>query len=325
MNTPDRPQPPPPRTTIVLTSWRTPDLTGGLLLYLQTAFPRHAIIVVTCDGDRLEHVPLNANVRVMARRNLGYAGGNNVGIRAALENDPQSILVLNSDTFPLPGAITALERELARGDDVGVVGGVLQRHGDDGALEFNMGHTISWKSGRTRPWRPESGIPVDYPCGAMLLFSTAALQRVGLLDAGLFLFSEEIDWCERARALGYRMAVAVEARSIHLGSASVKRAPRAVAYYGVRNSIIVRRRYGHLRRQPVRAWHEHLRVVRVVGGHVRHGRLRLVYPVVKGARDGWAADLRVRTDEATAVAQQRWETRDPSHHGEISHSGKGPP
>lgn len=290
---------------VVVVAWRSEGLLRACVGHLRARYPDVTVIVVKTGGAPAD-VP-EAHLTISGP-NRGYAGGNNLGIRAALQRGARVITVANSDTFPEEGCLEEMRRHLMADTTTVVVGAALHSWDTRGRQEINVGTRVDWMTGRTSPSGDDAHL--DFPCGALLMFRSSALEQIGGFDAGLFLFSEEIDWCERARAKGFTVAVAPAARAIHLGSVTVARAPKAAAYYGFRNSIIVRRRYGMAHGAKVTTRGETRRAVRVIAGHLYHRRFRLIWPIVVALREGLGAALPVNDDPEAALAQQVWETRD---------------
>jgi FkbM family methyltransferase len=291
----------------VVVSWRTPALTERLLRHLARTWPTLRVVLVEC-GPEIHAVP-EGTVTLRAG-NLGYAGGNNLGMVHALESGARSVLLLNSDAFPLQGSIERLAETLEANPDAGACGAALVRWTGTGA-ELNAGTEFDWSSGLTRPSRvSEPGQAVDFPCGAMVLYRAEALRRIGRLDSNLFLFYEEIDWAERARAAGYQVVVDSMARAMHLGSVSVNQAPRAVAYYRARNRLWILRRY---RKSHDNGLLLRTQVPLVLRRMVRNcSRLSFGSAAAEllGTADGMRDVPTPQDDPVIARTHQRWETRE---------------
>ncbi|GAC1384295.1 MAG: glycosyltransferase family 2 protein [Herpetosiphon sp.] len=154
--------------------------------------------------------------------NVGFAGGNNLALRhlgfgTNAPDLPRSVLLLNADTLVFPGTIARLLHLLQQRPDVAVVGPLL--HYPDGTIQssrrrFPTPLTLFWESTLLEQWWPSnpwahryhmSGtLPtdeqtVDWLVGAALLVRGEAIQRAGLLDAGFFMYSEELEWQQRIR------------------------------------------------------------------------------------------------------------------------------
>lgn len=149
---------------------------------------------------------------IRSDRNRGFAGGANLGIRRALEGGAEYVWHLNNDTQVEPGTLSALVAT-AEGDPfVGIVGGALSNEWGGGRVSISTGVTKP----ATGP-----GDRIDYITGACMLVRRAVFEEVGLFDELFFFYFEDADFCLRARAAGWRLAVAADARVTHTGGATV--------------------------------------------------------------------------------------------------------
>lgn len=166
-------------------------------------------------------------------RNLGFAGGGNVGIRS-LAKGADYVWLLNPDTLPDAKALSAMV-ERAERDAQGAVGAVL--------YEMDKPERVqAWGGGEVvLPWglirlltHPRQARRLRYISGASLLIRRTALERVGLLDEGFFMYGEDCDYGFRA---GLQLAVADSARVLHKGGGSWSgnlQADQTFAAYNVR-------------------------------------------------------------------------------------------
>lgn len=157
-------------------------------------------------------------------RNLGFAGGCNVGLRYLLAcPEIDRIWLLNNDTVVHPAALDFLTRALdasSSGPPRGVACGPVLYHEATGPSRLVQAYGggryypalgSSFLNGNGREYSPEEARAaaarrLDFPLGASMLVSRAFLESVGLLDERFFLYFEEIDWMLRARgrfALAY--------------------------------------------------------------------------------------------------------------------------
>jgi GT2 family glycosyltransferase len=180
--------------------------------------------------------------------NLGFAGGNNVGIRAALDRGADWVLLLNNDAVADPGLPAALERAAAARPDAGLLackiyleGDVLQYAGADfnAALGYS-GRLAGYGERDDGRWTMRDVGRAD---GAAMAASRAAIERVGLLDEELFAYVEDVDWSLRMRAAGLAVVFVPDARVWHRGSASTGGAASTTnLYYATRNTLVVAER-----------------------------------------------------------------------------------
>jgi N-acetylglucosaminyl-diphospho-decaprenol L-rhamnosyltransferase len=180
-------------------------------------------------------------VRVLdAGRNLGFAGGSNLGIRQTAR---ELILLLNPDTVVRPGALEALVAALDARPDAAVAGPRLID--GDGRPELSFGRMISpiaelrqklLVKGNDRGMplvakyvgritnRPRD---VGWVSGACLLVRRADAEAVGLLDERYFMYAEDVDFCAAIRARGRAVVFVPASQVVHLRGRSVVSRPRA--------------------------------------------------------------------------------------------------
>ena len=165
------------------------------------------------SADRIERELPDVRL-IRSEHNLGFAGGANLGIRAAVRRGADCLWLLNNDAQAAPGALEALLAELDRDPRVGIVGGVLSE-------AFGGGRIGMW-TGTTR-FVQEPGERLDYVTGGCMLLRREMLETVGLFDDRFFFYFEDADLCLRARQAGWRLAVAPDAHVEHEVGASVSR------------------------------------------------------------------------------------------------------
>ena len=181
--------------------------------------------------------------------NLGFAGGNNVGIRRALERGADWVLLINNDAVAVPGIAEALERAAAarpRRRRARLQGDVRERRDGDvrrGEVPRAGSATRAGVTGHGGPDTFHLLRDTGRADGAAMAVSRAAIERAGLLDERLFLYVEDVDWSLRISAAGFAVVFVPDAVVLHQGSASSGgSASTANLYYSTRNTIFVSER-----------------------------------------------------------------------------------
>lgn len=197
----------------------------------------------TVASREVLHAALPSRTIVALDDNLGYAGGNNAGIRVALERDSDVVVLLNPDTAVDPGAIARLARTCLERPDVGAVGARVlagasrpARLQADGALVDRHDGDVTLRHGTDLAAdHPPSGVTeVDYALGCAIALPAGAIEAVGLLPERYFLYYEETDWCLAAAEAG-RPVVVDDRALVHHYRASHGDVPTpAYLYYYVR-------------------------------------------------------------------------------------------
>jgi GT2 family glycosyltransferase len=222
--------------------------------------------------------------------NLGFAGGNNAGIKRALERGADWVLLLNNDATAEPGLAAALGDAAAARPDAGLLACTILL--EDGKTVQYAGATFNARlgySGRVATSAPAHLRDVDRADGAALAVSRAAAEGAGLLDETLFLYVEDVEWSLRIRRAGFAVVLVPDARVRHKGStATGGRGSTTNLYYDTRNTIVVSERHARLPRGA-----RGLRRGVIVGAHlaqaVRHpARIEALRAVLAGWRDARA-------------------------------------
>ena len=178
--------------------------------------------------------------------NLGYAGGNNVGIRYALDHDADFVLVLNNDTIVAPNLLSALYDAAVRYPDVGVFGPRILYLDNPHTVSFSGAywntralHFVNEGEDEHESLLPTEDAVTDYVCGAALFFRSCVARQIGLFDTRFFLTWEESDWCFRARRAGFQCMVIPHARIWHRVAAafSGETSPLRI-YFTMRNRLL---------------------------------------------------------------------------------------
>ncbi len=189
--------------------------------------------------------------------NLGFAGGNEVGIRRALE-DPEVawILLLNTDVEVDPGFLAPL-LDACADPSVGASGPLIF-YFERRDLIWAAGGRLRWRETVTEEWgnrepagpRFAEAADVTYLTTCCLLVPRDAMLAVGPLDPVYFINVDDADWCRRAAAAGYRLRYVPDSRIWHKVAASTGGGytPVKTFHTGRGNAIFVRRYGGPLAR-----------------------------------------------------------------------------
>ncbi len=204
---------PAPDIGIVILAYGAGDLHLALLAALldEGAAPEALVVVhnPASPADRPGGVPGVALIR--NRRNLGYAGAMNIGIRHQLARGARQVLLLTHDTRPRPGALAALARAAARAPEFGVLGPVLLFAGSERVFSYGGRTAADGSVGHVLDPPPGPVAACDWIDGSAMLLRADAIERVGLLDDRFFMYFEETDLCLRMQRGGWSVGVAVDA------------------------------------------------------------------------------------------------------------------
>lgn len=244
-----------PRVLIVILCYNGVELTLECLDSLRRLDYAAAEVLVV-DNASSDGTPERVHTRfpevavIETGANLGFAAGNNVGLRYALERGYDYALLLNNDTEVAPEFLTRLVEVAERDPAIGVVGPLITYYERPDRI-WSAGGVIDWQRG-TSAMRgldePDTGqyrvTDVDFVTGCALLCRRAVLERAGLLDERFFMYYEETEWCVRARRAGFRIVHVPEARVLHKIPLDARADKPYVAYYMTRNRLLFLRATG---------------------------------------------------------------------------------
>jgi hypothetical protein len=237
-----------PKVSIVIVSFRSAGLTIDCLRSVEKELARpgvglRAIVVDNASGD----FPIIARAIedngwgswatvILAPTNGGFAYGNNLGMRLAMERHPSDyFLLLNPDTQVRPGAIGILADFLESHPKVGIAGSSFENpDGSEWPIAFRFPTLASEFCGAldigpvTRMlgrWvvarqMSSTAQPVDWICGASMMIRPEVLRAIGGFDESYFLYFEETDFCLRARQAGFPTWYVPASRVMHVAGQS---------------------------------------------------------------------------------------------------------
>jgi GT2 family glycosyltransferase len=233
--------PPAPRVSIVILNWNTRELTLQCLSSLKQALgdlPAQLIVVDndSADGSADAIAANHPDVcLIRSPENVGFARGNNLGFPQARG---QYIVLLNSDTIVLPGAVQHLVKYLDEHPEVAVAGGEhltsekeVVPHGmffpslwSDLSLAVGLRKFGRWllkrRSRLAGFWYPLGTQEVDWLSNSFVAIRREVIDRVGPLPEEFFLYGEDIEWYWRIRQAGMRVAYVAGAPIIHIANQS---------------------------------------------------------------------------------------------------------
>lgn len=245
---PERPE---PKVIVIVLNWNGKADTIECVRSLSKLHYHNFETVVVDNGSTDGSVPAIRlacpNIELVETgRNLGYAGGNNVGIRWALERGTEYVLVINNDTMVNSGLLNGFIRAAELAPEAGIYGAKIFQEDAPDRLWFAGGEwcpdQLDFKHiGGDQPDSPEfDGYRQwDYITGCVLFVDARVFAQVGLFDESFYLTYEETDWCYRARQKGFRCLFVPQAKVWHKVSASFGGATSPlVTYFLTRNKLL---------------------------------------------------------------------------------------
>ena len=215
---------------------------------------------VKINSEEFNPTTFHPLIFIQTGENLGFAGGNNVGIRyASTKKDFDYIWLLNNDTVIYRDALMEMVKLAESDERIGILGSKLLFYDKPDIIQVLGGtNKITWKN--------TGGIPIcclkkdkdrfnnnfelkGYICGASLLAKMELIKTINLLDENYFMFTEETDWCFKASKKDWKLFCNGKSKIWHkVGASSKNNVEKFFSinyydYYGTRNHLYFVRKH----------------------------------------------------------------------------------
>lgn len=242
-----------PLVSIITVNYNQTAVTLELLASLQKiTYPSVEIFVVDnasyenpADLIKAQYPTVNV---ISTYRNLGFAGGNNLGIKEA---KGEYIMLLNNDTEVHPNFLEPMVKAMQNNEKIGIVASKLHFYHTPNVIQFAGStslHPIRISSHAIGYGEQDNG-QYDTPTfthlahGAAMMVRKSVIDEVGKMPEEYFLYYEEIDWCEQIKEAGYLILFEPKSLVYHKESISVGKKSSFQLYYKTRNRIFLARRW----------------------------------------------------------------------------------
>lgn len=264
---------------------------------LRVDYPNIEIIVVDNGSTDMSLQTLRALkqpslILLETHRNLGFSGGNNVGIQRALADDCQYVLLLNNDAVIHASAIRILVNSFATNPRLGVAQGKIYKFSQPDCI-WNLGSTVAFGGAWMRAIGARQidrgqftqNLRIGYASGCMLFTSRTLLEKVGLLEDEFFFQCEDSDLGIRAWSNGFEVVCLPAAQAWHKVGGSAGRSLHL--YYTSRNRLLLIKRHSRSFMRLLNiAVHLGVSFAKLVYVAVRERNLRDASAIVFGIVDG---------------------------------------
>ncbi|AAK81009.1 hypothetical protein BJV85_000828 [Clostridium acetobutylicum] len=179
---------------------------------------------------------------IESKKNLGFAGGNNLGIKYAMKHNADYVLLLNNDTVVENDFLDKLLEVHENYGNVGIVGGKIYYYYDKNRIWY-AGGKINKFTGKTKHIGVNeidegqyNNISITgYVTGCMMLISKGAIEKCGVMDEKYFLYYEETDWNVRIKNAGFKIMYTPLSKIYHKVSSTTGKSDLIMSYYYDRN------------------------------------------------------------------------------------------
>ncbi|WP_183559189.1 glycosyltransferase family 2 protein [Mucilaginibacter sp. SP1R1] len=242
------------KVSIITVNFNQPTVTEELLFSIEKTnnYTKIEIIVVD-NASKINPIPewslKYANIKfIRSEVNLGFAGGNNLGIKEATGD---YLFLVNNDTEFTTGLIQKLVNVLDANNNAGMISPMIKYYSDKQLIQYAGYTAMSYYTGRNNciglrqkdegQFNHITG-PTAYCHGAAMMIRKEAVDKAGLMSENFFLYYEEVDWCEHIIRAGYEAWICTDALIYHKESVSVGKKSRLKEYFMNRNRILFIRR-----------------------------------------------------------------------------------
>jgi GT2 family glycosyltransferase len=242
--------------SVITVNYNHSDVTGALLHSIaeKDPYPDLEIIVVD-NGSANNPVPAWQKkypgvTFLRSEENLGFAGGNNLGIKASKGD---YLFLVNNDTEFTPNLVEELVATMDSHPEIGIISPKIRYYDQPDTLQFAGFSNMNFYTARTAAFgqfEKDNGQYNDHTGetgfihGAAMMVRREAMSKAGMMAENYFLYYEEMDWCERIRRAGYKIWINMQALIYHKESVSVGSNSALKEYFMNRNRILFIRRNG---------------------------------------------------------------------------------
>jgi GT2 family glycosyltransferase len=242
------------KVSIITVNFNQSVITEQLLssINLTNNYPNIEIIVVD-NGSKVNDVPQwrlkYPSIKfIRSDVNLGFAGGNNLGVKEAIG---EYLFFVNNDTEFTENLVQTLVDVLDSNPEVGMVSPKIRYFDQPDILQYVGFTSMNYYTCRNYcvgQFEVDKGQyntitgPTAYAHGAAMMAKKEAIDKAGLMAENFFLYYEEMDWCDHIKKAGYQIWVETKALIYHKESVSVGRASALKEYFMNRNRILFIRR-----------------------------------------------------------------------------------
>ncbi len=231
-----------PKVFVILLNWNNWNETQECLESLgKVTCDNFQVVIVDNGSSSEERNKIKGAHTIYNEANLGFAGGNNAGIKYALEQGADYVMLLNNDTIVAPDFLTELVKVAESNPSFRILGSRIYKYGTDEVV-FDGGSVNKWLNKAEHTMHNTQHItyfPVDYITGAAMLIRRELIEKIGLMREEYFLYYEDVDWCLRAQKAGYKCMVVPESHVWHKVSATTREGSPSYIYYHTRNALML--------------------------------------------------------------------------------------
>jgi GT2 family glycosyltransferase len=293
------------QTALILVNWNGFEYTNQCLISLNTCIQNFEIVVVDNGSTDESGKKLKAHhphiTLIQSESNLGFTGGNNLGITYAIDKSFEYIMLLNNDTFVEPNFLEVLVNYMNEHPEVGIVQPKIYCNHDrkliwDGGSYFNSLFTLPYTSGALKKEQASHNKlkKVDWISGCAFFTRASILKESGLLNEKFFMYFEDVDLSFRIKKLGYQLMYHPKSVVYHIAGMSNKSLSKQKEGYvnPIVHYLIQRNRIWFLKKYtkpifvvPTILYHTSYSIAMMIYFILR-GRFKKLNALLRGIQDG---------------------------------------
>ena len=239
--------------SIITVDYNNPEVTLQLLASLEKLNLNQWVEVIVVDnGSKINGEATITSAYpwvkfIRSEKNLGFAGGNNLGIQKA---QGDYLFFINNDTELREDIITPMVDRFQENPSIGMLCPEIRYFDQPDVIQYTGFTKMNRVTGRNKCLTEVAGgstglFETAFPHGAAMMIPKKVVQQVGGMPENFFLYYEEHDWAEMIRRAGYQIMVLRDVRIFHKESMSVGKINALKMYFMTRNRLLfMRRNYG---------------------------------------------------------------------------------
>lgn len=242
--------------SIITVNFNQPQATLDLLKSIYECYPKANLEVIVVDNGSKEDLGeefKNTNLHVLyirSEKNLGFAGGNNLGIKSA---KGEYLFLINNDTEFSSGLLETLTETMDANRSIGIISPKINYFDKKEIIQYAGFTPMNYYTCRNEcigQFETDRGqfnnivAETGFVHGAAMMIRRSALKAVGNMAENFFLYYEEMDWCEQIKRAGFKIWVNTNALIYHKESMSVGKKSALKEFFMNRNRILFIRRNG---------------------------------------------------------------------------------
>jgi GT2 family glycosyltransferase len=281
-------------TSIITVNYNQPGVTLDLLSSIKQNCLLDKIEVILIDNaSEIDYetqfkATYPALKYIRSEVNLGFAGGNNLGIQQATGT---YILMINNDTELVPGFIAQLTAEMLAHPEIGILSPLILYHDDPDIIQYAGYTPINLITGRNKTiglgdlnkdQYADASDETAFCHGAAMMCRKADIDHIGMMPEQYFLYYEELDWCEMFKRAGKKIWFSGKTHILHKESMSVGKESPIKTYFNTRNRMLfMRRNTSWINVMLFSTYYLLVAVPKQLIGYVLKGRTDLIPLVIK--------------------------------------------